>query len=291
MREPERTRFCVIGGDGAIGSALEKSLRSRGVPAVFSTRRGVVDPMTQFPIDLRGDLTEVAIPECDVLILAAAMTRLSDCRSDPEAARRVNVDAQVHLASRAARNGAFVVFLSTNQVFDGTRSHVAPEEPPSPRSSYGKLKAEAESKLLQLGGEVAVIRLTKVIGRHLPLFESWRRELLCGNVINAFEDLVMAPIAMPKVVAGIEVAGLQRMQGMWHLSGREDLSYFEAGRYLARRLNVDEALVCAASAAAAGVPEDERPAHTAMALAGIEAITGIRIENAETELDIGLGFT
>jgi dTDP-4-dehydrorhamnose reductase len=290
MSEHERTRFCIIGGDGAIGSALEKRLRARGVAARSSTRRESVDPTTQFSLDLRGDLTDVAIPECDVIVLAATMAKLADCRADPETARRVNVDAQVNLARRAARSGAFVVFLSTSQVFDGTRSSVAPDETPAPRSLYGRLKAEAEMKLLQLDGEVAVIRLSKVIGRHLLLFESWRRELLRGKTINAFEDLVMAPIAMEKVVAGIETIGLRRLRGVWHLGGREDMNYVEAGRHLARRLGADEALVCAASAAAAGIPADERPAHTALARGELEAITGIRIENAGTELDIGLGL-
>ena len=64
--------------------------------------------------------------------------------------------------------------------------------------------------MLRLGGEVAVIRLSKVIGRHLPLFETWRRELLCGRTVDAFNDLRMAPISMPKVVAGIEAIGRKR---------------------------------------------------------------------------------
>ncbi len=290
MSEHERTRICIIGGDGAIGSALEKSLRARGVVARSSTRRELVDQMIQFSLDLRDDLNDVAIPECNVLILAAAMAKLADCRADPETARRVNVDAQVDLARRAITNGAFVVFLSTSQVFDGTSICMTPEEAPAPRSVYGRLKAEAEMQLLQLGGEVAVIRLSKVIGRHLVLFESWRRELLRGKTINAFEDLVMAPIAMAKVVAGIETIGLRRLRGLWHLGGREDMNYVEAGRHLARRLGADEALVCADSAAAAGIPADERPAHTALASGELEAITGIRIESAETELDIGLGL-
>ena len=165
-----------------------------------------------------------------------------------------------------------------------------PDETPAPRSLYGRLKAEAEMKLLQLEGEVAVIRLSKVIGRHLPLFESWKRELLRGGTINAFEDLVMAPIAMEKVVAGIEAIGSRRLRGAWHLGGREDMNYVEAGRHLARRLRVDEALVRPVGAAAAGIPEEERPAHTVLASAKTEEITGVRIGRAARELDIGLGL-
>ena len=144
MSEHERTRFCIIGGDGAIGSALEKSLRARGVAARSSTRRELVDRMTQFSLDLRGDLTDSAIPECDVIVLAAAMAKLADCRADPETARRVNVDAQVDLARRAARSGAFVVFLSTNQVFDGTKSSMRPRR--DARSPFPIWEIESRSR-------------------------------------------------------------------------------------------------------------------------------------------------
>lgn len=290
MSDRSGARFCIIGGDSAIGAALGESLRARGAVASSSTRRELVDPVTQFRLDLRSDLADFSIPECDVVVLAASMTRLAECRLDPETARRVNFDAQLRLAEQAVNRGAFVVFLSTNAVFDGTKTCVTPEEAPAPRTVYGRLKAEAETELLRLGGEVAVVRLSKVIGRHLPLFEKWRRELLCGRTVNAFGDHVMAPIAMIKVIAGIERIGLQRASGIWHLGGREDIDYVEAARHLALRLGADEALVRTASAAAAGIPEDERQAHTALAPGEIEAMTGIRIENARTELDIGLGF-
>jgi dTDP-4-dehydrorhamnose reductase len=246
--------------------------------------------MTQFPLDLRGNSTDIAMPECDVVVLAASMTRLAECRSEPETARLVNVDAQIRLAEQAAKNGAFVVFLSTNQVFDGTRLNVTPGEKRAPRSVYGRLKADAEMELLRLGRHVAVIRLSKVIGKHLLLFETWRRELLCGRAVNAFDDLVMAPIAMVKVVMGIERIGVQRASGIWHLSGREDIDYAEAGRHLARRLGADEKLICAVRAAAVGIPEDERPVHTVLAPGEIETVTGVQTGDARTELDIGLGF-
>lgn len=290
MSDCSGARFCIIGGDSAIGSALGERLRARGAIVSSSTRRELVDAAKQFRLDLRSDLADFSIPECDVVVLAASMTRLAECRLNPEAARRVNFDAQIALAQQAVNRGAFVVFLSTNAVFDGTKTCVSPEEAPSPRTVYGRLKAEAEKELLRLGGEVSVVRLSKVIGRHLPLFETWRSELLRGVTIDAFGDHVMAPIAMIKVIAGIERIGLRRASGIWHLGGREDISYVEAARHLASRLRADEALVRTASAAVAGIPENERQAHTALAPGEIKAMTGIRIDSARAELDIGLGF-
>jgi dTDP-4-dehydrorhamnose reductase len=281
------TRICVIGGDGAIGSALAKRLRIRGIEVLASTRRELSDPFGRFRLDL-GDLADFVLPPCDVVILAAAMTRLADCRADPETARRVNVEAPIRLAEQARDSGAFTIFLSTNQVFDGATACPGPETEPNPRSFYGAMKAEAEAALRRSGAPATIVRLTKVIGRHLPLFEKWRHALSKGEAIEAFDDLIMAPIALGKVVAGLEAIALERTPGVWHLGGKQEISYFDAARHMAVRLGADTALVRRASAAAVGIPEEERPPHAVLALANIEAITDLEISDARTEMDIGL---
>ena len=267
-----------------------KSLSAQRIEAIASTRRQPVDRQNEFYLDLGADLPELSFSARDVVILAASMTRLAECRLEPELARRVNVDAQVLIAERAVKNGAFVVFLSTNQVFDGTKSGVGPEEPRSPRSIYGKLKAEAELKLSRLGDSVAIVRLSKVVGPHLDLFQRWRRELSRGEAIEAFEDLFLAPIAMAKVVAGVELIGF----GGWAASGiwavLSEISYLQAGRHLACRLGADARLVVSASAAKAGIPVEERPPRVSLAPGNLETAIGVRIGDALEELDVGLGF-
>jgi dTDP-4-dehydrorhamnose reductase len=283
--ELRKTRFCIIGGDGAIGGALSAKLRSQGVVTLTSTRRVPIDADNQFSLDLRDSMT-VSLPPCDVVILAAAMTRLSDCRADPRTAREVNVTAPIRIARKAKASGAFVVFLSTNQVFDGSKANVGPEDEPNPASLYGKLKAEAETGLLDIG-DVAIIRLSKVVGRHLALLEQWRQDLAQRRAIDAYDDLMMAPIAITKVLAGIEAVAYRRRSGVSHLGGWQDLSYFEAADHLATKLAFDRKLVRRASAAAAGVPAEERPPYASFARQDRGAI-GTDILDARRELDIGL---
>jgi dTDP-4-dehydrorhamnose reductase len=278
--------ICVVGGDGAIGSALARRLRVGGIEVLASTRRELADPERQFRLDLR-DVGDARLPDCDVVILTAAMTRLADCRADPEMAWRVNVEAQIGLAEKARNSGAFVVFFSTNQVFDGAKANVDPDTAPNPRSLYGRMKAEAEAALLRSGAPTAIIRLTKVISRDLPLFEKWRCSLSKGEAIEAFDDLIMAPVALGKVVMGVEAIALKRAPGIWHLGGRQEISYFDAGRHLAIKLGADPALVRRKSAAA-DIPEEERPPHAGLALGNIETVAGVEISDARTEIDIGL---
>lgn len=283
-------RFVVIGANGAIGSSLMRRLRVDAIEAVGSTRRESLDSRDQFRLDLADEPSTFDLPGCDVLVLTAAMTRLADCRADPTAAQRINVLAPVQLAEIALRRGGFVIFLSTNQVFDGSKAGFRSDDAVNPRSVYGGLKAEAERVLRSLGDRVAIVRLSKTIGTHLRLFKDWQESLSAARQIEAFTDLVMAPLSIDKVVAGIEVIGMARAGGVWHLGGRQDISYFEAARHLAGRLDVAQSLVRAASAAAKGIPAEERPSHTVLDPGDIDEVIGFKISDALCELNIGLGF-
>jgi len=281
-------RFCIAGGDGAIGAALRARLQARGIETIWSSRRA--DTREAFHLDLRNPDFGTRLCAGDVVVLAAAMTSLAACREDPFAARQANVDAPLALARQARDAGAFLVFPSTNQVFDGAILDPAPDAPTTPRSIYGKLKAEAEARLVELGSGVAILRLGKAIGPHLGLFGAWRGDLSAGRPIKAFSDLIMAPIAMVKIACALERIGAARAAGFWHLSGGEEIDYASAARHVAARLGADAGLVIPALAAEAGIPDEERPPHVRLAPGDIARIVGFSGADARSELDIGLGF-
>jgi dTDP-4-dehydrorhamnose reductase len=280
--------ICIVGGDGMIGRALQCQLAAAGVRHCASTRRA--GGPAGFFFDLERSHAKPLPGGYGVVVLTAAMTRLSDCRAQPAMAHRLNVEAPVEIAKRAFDQGAAVLFLSTNQVFDGSRPSVPPEHPLNPRSLYGKLKAEAEERLRALGGALAILRLGKVIGPGLALFDTWRGELGAGRPIRAFEDLKLAPVAISKVAHALQALALSRMPGTFHLSCNEEIAFADAARHLALRVGAGPALVISALAADANVPEEERPPHVSLAPSARAEIAGIRCQAARVELDLGLGF-
>ena len=63
----------------------------------------------------------------------------------------VNCRGAINVARAAKQHDSRLLFLSTDYVFDGTKTTpYATDDPRSPRSVYGQSKAEAE---MQLGGE------------------------------------------------------------------------------------------------------------------------------------------
>lgn len=236
------------------------------------------------------DAENATVPVCDVAYLIAARARLAECRRDPEGSARVNVTAPVVLARKFLSQGARIIFLSSDKVFDGSRVRPAPTDPVLPRSVYGQQKAAAERALLALGDGVTVLRLSKVVEPGDALFTGWLSDVSAGRTITPFDDLWLAPVSVNKVVRVLHKLATREAAGIFQLSGLEDISYVDAARYLVRKRGADPGLVLEASAAANGVPPEERPRYTALDISKTERVLGVKVESPWRELDEGLGL-
>jgi dTDP-4-dehydrorhamnose reductase len=81
----------------------------------------------------------------DVVIHTAAWTDVDGCARDPERAYRVNALGTQNVALACAACDAAMVYISTNEVFDGTASEPYREwDPPHPINPYARSKAAGE---------------------------------------------------------------------------------------------------------------------------------------------------
>jgi dTDP-4-dehydrorhamnose reductase len=260
--------FLVVGGDSEIGGAAYQVMREQGKAVAATTRRrDRIAPDRPF-LDLAAPLLPWQPPAgTNAACLCAAIARLAACASDPQGSARINVVQTVTLAAKLLERDAYVLFLSTNQVFDGSVPHTAADAPHAPRSEYGRQKARAEAALLELmarGAPVAVLRLAKVVSTSMPLIDDWARKLSFGKPIRAFNDLTLAPTPTEMVCAAIGKLLEDRASGIFQLTGPRDVTYAEAGRFLAGHIGADPALVEEASAHAGGLPEGGVPANTTL---------------------------
>lgn len=239
-----RWQHLVVGGESMIGSALLQRLTLLGLDVRGTTRRQNAVTATKPFLDLS------AVPEnwspaehVDIAILCAGVTRLKACMEQAEKTRRINVEGIVKVAQILRKRGAFIIYLSTNQVFDGTRPFANPSDSTSPVTEYGRQKAEAEQSLRKAGAVDSIVRLTKVMGPVNPLIEGWKKDLLMGRTITPFSDMTFAPVPLSSVLSVLMMLAQQRRLGTFHVSGERDISYAEAARMGAEVLRVNPELV------------------------------------------------
>jgi dTDP-4-dehydrorhamnose reductase len=216
-------------------------------------------------LDLDDEPSSWRLPaSVDVAYLCASVTSLQACRADPQGSRRINVDRILALAERLIERAALVVFPSTNLVFDGSAANCHPDHARCPRTEYGRQKAAAERGLLDIGGRLAIVRLSKVLPPGFSLGRQWAAALRRGDSIRPFSDMVMSPVTLPAAVAVLTAIGDRRLTGIFQFSADRDVTYEQAARRLARRLGADPQQI-RPQLARDGEPRIEHvPSHTTL---------------------------
>jgi len=281
--------FLLFGGDSEIGAATYRSLKKEGRVVAATTRRrdAVSSERPYFDIlNSRDDWSPPPATEAACIFLGIA--RLRDCAADPAKSALINVTQSLRLVDRLLAKGIYVVFLSSNQVFDGELANVKVDSPVCPISEYGRQKAEVEAAIrerMAKGAAIAILRLSKVLTLNSPLIESWVQSLSKGRSIKAFADMTVAPVAADIATAAVVALLDAKMPGVFQLSGPRDIAYAEVGHFLAMKLGVDPDLVIPVSAYSVGMPKGSTPRYTTLDSSPLRDKFGIVVPDVLDTLD------
>jgi len=113
---------------------------------------------------------DAARPE--IVIHCAAMTNVDGAARDPALADRINGLGTDHVARAAARANAALVYISTNEVFDGTKTEPYLEhDRPNPINAYGQSKLLGERNAARASSRLYIARTSWVAalgGKNFP---------------------------------------------------------------------------------------------------------------------------
>jgi len=145
----------VTGGNGQLGNELRRNttLHENNL-RFFFTDVAELDITNADSVDRFVEENSIKY-----IINCAAYTAVDKAEDDVELCYKINRDAVKNLAIAANKYGAKVIHVSTDYVFDGTKTTSYVEtDPTSPKSVYGQSKMEGEQILLEYCPESAIIR-------------------------------------------------------------------------------------------------------------------------------------
>jgi dTDP-4-dehydrorhamnose reductase len=258
----------LVGGDSEIGAATARFLTAQGESVAATTRRPDRASADRPLLDLAAPLDGWEPPAgMRSACIFAAVARLAACADDPAGSAHINVTQTSALIERLVARGIHVLFLSTNQVFDGSTPHVPADAPTCPISEYGRQKARVEAVLrahMHRGAPVAILRLAKVVSPRMPLIDGWIEALSAGRPVRAFHDMTLAPTPTAMVSAAIGALIDDRASGIYQLTGPRDVTYAEVAHFVASHLDANPSLVAETRAMDAGLPQGATPRHTTL---------------------------
>jgi dTDP-4-dehydrorhamnose reductase len=130
-------RIVITGHKGQLGRALQEVLKGETLFGVDLPQHDITDSQA-----VAQAITDF---HPQVVIHAAAMTDVDGCERDPNAAYRINGLGAQNVALACQRCGAAMVYVSTNEVFDGTKGEPYLEfDQPNPVNTYGRSKLAGE---------------------------------------------------------------------------------------------------------------------------------------------------
>jgi len=206
------------------------------------------------------------------IVLAAAYTDVDGCESNPELAFAVNRDGAVNVAVAAKEIGAQLLFLSSDYVFDGRKT--TPYETGdarNPQSVYGRAKAEAEIKLLELMPECCIARTSWLFGTGGKCFPDTILKLAASRpALDVVNDQRGSPTYTEDLARAIIQLCRKDARGILHVTNAEDCTWFEFAQEIVRGAGLSTAVRPVSSKQMARPAP--RPAYSVLSLARLQTL-------------------
>ncbi|PWC07442.1 dTDP-4-dehydrorhamnose reductase [Mycetocola zhujimingii] len=226
-------RYLITGASGMLGTDLQKALAGRDVTALGRTELDVTDI----------DAVRAAVAGNDVVINAAAYTKVDDAESHEDDAFAVNATGAKNLAGAAREAGARLVQVSTDYVFRGDASAPYTEDSPrDPISAYGRTKAAGEvAALAEHPDGTYIVRTAWLYGEHGPNFAATMLRLAATHpTVSVVTDQLGQPTWTADLASQIvSLVDAEAPAGIYHGTNGGEASWFDFTRAIFEEVGLD----------------------------------------------------
>lgn len=224
-------RILVTGAAGRLGSQLVTTLNARN-HEVIGCDTGEFDIA-----DFHATKTAISDIKPDLVIHPAAWTDVEGCAQDPEKAVLINGFGTQHVALAAAAVGAAMMYISTNEVFDGSAIRPYREyDVTHPINPYGYSKWVGEQALMHINPRHYIVRIAWMFSHGGKNFV---QSILAAAAANKPLRVVLNEVANPTYTndAAQAIAALAETErfGIYHFVNEGACSRFEFARYVLDR--------------------------------------------------------
>lgn len=221
-------RIVITGATGQVGRALQKVLADQGLHVLKPPRFDVANPAT---------VQQLSKLSPELVIHCAAMTNVDGCAKDPDTAFKVNAFGAQNVAHACLRCNAEMVYLSTNEVFDGRSDRPYREEDrTNPINPYGSSKRTGEqmaARYLKTG--LYIVRTAWVFS---PGGHNFPAKIIAaanaGKSLRVVADEVSNPTYAPDLAEAIAQLIEIRTYGIYHLTNAGYCSRYDFAKEILR---------------------------------------------------------
>ncbi|MCX5667271.1 MAG: 3-dehydroquinate synthase [Candidatus Omnitrophica bacterium] len=244
-RQESKADFLVIGSSGFLGEAAlaQLSKKHTALGTYHTTEKG---ELLQLDITNRRqvlDLFNSIRPK--VVVHTAVLADVDYCEEHSAQAHKVIVNGARNVALACKAVGAKMVYISTDQVFDGENGPYSEEDSPSPVNVYGRTKLESEGVVKSLLDDYLIVRAPLILGLRSRFVMGLLKTVEAGGEAKLPVDIYANPVAAESLAEIIEELVSKGKVGIYHVGGAEYLNRYEIADRLADILKFDRSRLTA----------------------------------------------
>ena len=239
-------KIFITGGSGLFGSKVAEIAQARG-DEVFS---GYAHNLPEYGRAVKFDLLDeesiselIGRIEPEVIIHSAALTDVDRCERERELAYKMNVEGTRAIARASKKAASFLIYISTDYVFDGLCGMYREDDRPNPVSYYGYSKLLGEQFCRGCIARTCVIYGSRPASGKVN-FALWLLSSLnSGKEVRVVTDQFITPTLNTNLARMVLEAADRRLCGVYNLAGATRISRYDYALELAREFDLDTNLI------------------------------------------------
>jgi len=239
-------RIFITGGSGLLGNKLAEISINLGHEVYCGYKKNMPEFGKAVKIDLMHPETLSVLKEImpEVIVHSAAITDVDRCEIERDLAMKVNAESTKVIAEISRKIEAFLIYISTDYVFDGEKGMYSENDGTNPINFYGYTKLLGEKFCRDFCiARTCVIYGVREAGEKTN-FALWLiKKLERGESVKVVTDQFVTPTLNTNLAKMLLDIAEKRFQGIFHLSGATRLSRFDFAKELAREFGFDENLI------------------------------------------------
>jgi dTDP-4-dehydrorhamnose reductase len=224
-------RVLVTGANGQLGLAIKAATAAYpDLSFVFVAKKELdVTRPKQIEVFFKAN-------RFDFCINAAAYTHVDKAEDEPEAAYLLNETAPRILAKACKAYNIFLIHISTDYVFDGTKgAPYTTDDKPNPINVYGASKLAGEKAIANVGGDYCIVRTSWLYSEYGNNFQiKILAKAKTAPYLEVVGDLYGTPTYAPNLVVFLlnKINDLAFTSNVEHFSGGKTMSWYDLAKSL-----------------------------------------------------------
>ena len=243
-----KLKILVTGASGLVGHQLVKDLSSSSdVYSCYNKSKPEFGNPTKMDLLNHNMISDVLLEtKPDVVIHLGAMTGVDLCEKEQSNAFEINSKATKIIAEKCKELNSFLIYVSTDYVFDGFSNMYKENDTSNPISTYGKSKLDGEKMVKEFSSDWCIARTSTPFGIHptKKSFPIWIIENLeQKNQINVLTDQITSPTYIPNLSKMLIEIAERKITGILHVSGASNMSRYDMACKIADKFNYDQSIL------------------------------------------------